>query len=160
MCLDPQGTPEQIKVRGMSAYAGRSFEDIVTEEIAELKALGITVSYTLILVAYRQYERSMLLVDLFIARCSRNFEFFLSPLSLPFRPLSLPFSPLSLISFISYDSHTGRQQLRQFQDTISLHPMRPQAWRPLDRREGAVRAAARAMDRGHGHGSDYGHVNR
>lgn len=45
MCLDPQGTPEQIKVRGMSAYAGRSFEDIVTEEIAELKALGIDVRY-------------------------------------------------------------------------------------------------------------------
>ena len=43
MCLDPEGTPEQIKVRGMSAYAGRTFEDIVTEEIAELLALGITV---------------------------------------------------------------------------------------------------------------------
>jgi hypothetical protein len=43
MCLDPEGTPEQIKVRGMSAYAGRTFEDIVTEEIAELLAFGITV---------------------------------------------------------------------------------------------------------------------
>lgn len=44
MCLDPEGTPEQIKVRGMSAYAGRTFEDIVNEEIAELIALGINVS--------------------------------------------------------------------------------------------------------------------
>ena len=43
MCLDPEGTPEQIKVRGMSAYAGRTFEDIVNEEIAELIALGISV---------------------------------------------------------------------------------------------------------------------
>ena len=43
MCLDPQGTPEQIKVRGMSAYAGMSFEKIVAEEIAELEALGINV---------------------------------------------------------------------------------------------------------------------
>ena len=43
MCLDPQGTPEQMKVRGMSAYAGRSFEDIIIEEIAELQALGINV---------------------------------------------------------------------------------------------------------------------
>jgi hypothetical protein len=47
MCLDPEGTPEQIKVRGMSAYAGRTFEDIVTEEIAELLAFGITVKKTL-----------------------------------------------------------------------------------------------------------------
>ena len=45
MCLDPQGTPEQMKVRGLSAYAGRSFESIVIEEIAELKALGIDVRY-------------------------------------------------------------------------------------------------------------------
>lgn len=43
MCLDPEGTPEQLKVRGMSSYAGRTFEDIVSEEIAELKELGINV---------------------------------------------------------------------------------------------------------------------
>ena len=46
MCLDPQGTPEQIKVRGMSAYAGRSFEDIIAEEIEELRTLGIDVRVT------------------------------------------------------------------------------------------------------------------
>ena len=43
MCLDPEGTPEQIKVRGMSAYAGRTFEEIINEEIAELEELGINV---------------------------------------------------------------------------------------------------------------------
>ena len=43
MCLDPEGTPEQIKVRGMSAYAGRTFEEIINEEIAELKELGMNV---------------------------------------------------------------------------------------------------------------------
>ena len=43
MCLDPEGTPEQIKVRGMSAYAGRTFEEIINEEIAEMKELGINV---------------------------------------------------------------------------------------------------------------------
>lgn len=42
MCLDPKGTPEQIKVRGMSAYAGRTFEDIIKEEIEEISFFGIT----------------------------------------------------------------------------------------------------------------------
>jgi hypothetical protein len=46
MCSDPEGTPEQLKVRGMSAYAGRSFEDIVEEEIAELEGMGINVRHT------------------------------------------------------------------------------------------------------------------
>lgn len=43
MCTDTEGTPEQLKVRGMSAYAGRTFEDIVAEEIAELEGMGINV---------------------------------------------------------------------------------------------------------------------
>ena len=49
MCTDPEGTPEQLKVRGMSAYAGRSFEDIVEEEIAELERMGINVRHLLTL---------------------------------------------------------------------------------------------------------------
>ena len=53
MCLDPQGTPEQIKVRGMSAYAGRTFEEIINKEIAELNDLGINV-------------RSLIIFDLYI----------------------------------------------------------------------------------------------
>jgi hypothetical protein len=36
----PTGTPEQLRVRGMSAYVGRAFDAVVEEEIAELEALG------------------------------------------------------------------------------------------------------------------------
>ena len=50
--LKPDGTIKcavpvtlNAKVRGLSAYAGKSFESIVIEEIAELKALGIDVRY-------------------------------------------------------------------------------------------------------------------
>ena len=42
MSLDPTGTPEQLKMRGMSVYAGRSFGDIIAEEINVLEAAGIT----------------------------------------------------------------------------------------------------------------------
>ena len=52
MCLDPQGTPEQIKVRGMSAYAGRTFEEIINKEIAELNDLGINVRSLIIFNLY------------------------------------------------------------------------------------------------------------
>jgi hypothetical protein len=41
MCVDKTGTPEQIKVRGMSAYINKSFIEIITTEINELKQLGI-----------------------------------------------------------------------------------------------------------------------
>jgi len=42
MTQDPSGTPEQLRLRGMSAYAGRSFADIVEQEIAVLEAAGIS----------------------------------------------------------------------------------------------------------------------
>ncbi|KAJ1433683.1 P-loop containing nucleoside triphosphate hydrolase protein [Ochromonadaceae sp. CCMP2298] len=46
MCVDPLGTPEQLRVRGESAYTGKSFEQVATEEIAELQSMGITPSCT------------------------------------------------------------------------------------------------------------------
>ena len=44
MSRDTTGTPEQLRMRGMSAYAGRSFEEIVFKEIADLEAAGISPS--------------------------------------------------------------------------------------------------------------------
>lgn len=44
MCADQSGTEEQKKVRGMSAYIGRTFEQIICEEIKELETLGINPS--------------------------------------------------------------------------------------------------------------------
>lgn len=41
MSIDMSGTPEQVKVRGQSAYQGKSFRQIIDEEILELKRLGI-----------------------------------------------------------------------------------------------------------------------
>ena len=42
MCISTEGTPEQKKTRGMSSYIGRSFGEIVREEMKELIAAGIT----------------------------------------------------------------------------------------------------------------------
>lgn len=42
MCIDPTGTPQQMLVRGESAYKNRSFEAVIREEIAELQRLNIT----------------------------------------------------------------------------------------------------------------------
>lgn len=42
MVSDPTGTPEQLKVRGRSAYVGKTFEMIVDEEIAHIVNAGIT----------------------------------------------------------------------------------------------------------------------
>ena len=42
MSLDTSGTPEQMRMRGMSQYSGRQFSDIVEEEITRLLAMGIT----------------------------------------------------------------------------------------------------------------------
>lgn len=42
MAIDETGTPEQMKVRGLTAYIGKSFSEVVEEEIASLTADGIT----------------------------------------------------------------------------------------------------------------------
>ena len=47
MSVDVTGTPEQMKVRGLSLYMGKTFEQVIEEEINELNALGINVSYTI-----------------------------------------------------------------------------------------------------------------
>ena len=41
MCIDPVGTPEQLKMRGMSSYVGKSFEEVVEEEISYLQENGV-----------------------------------------------------------------------------------------------------------------------
>ena len=47
MCIDSNGTEEQLKVRGMSSYIGKSFEQIVAEEIRELKEVHGVCAATL-----------------------------------------------------------------------------------------------------------------
>lgn len=42
MCIDPSGTPEQLRVRGESSYRDRTFEEIVESEIRELQDCGVT----------------------------------------------------------------------------------------------------------------------
>ena len=42
MCVDTSGTPEQMQVRGLSSYLGKSFSEVVSEEISELQRLGVT----------------------------------------------------------------------------------------------------------------------
>ncbi len=49
MSIDPNGTPEQLKIRGQSQYIGKTFHEVVEEEIQTLKRLEITVSYDLFL---------------------------------------------------------------------------------------------------------------
>ena len=46
MCIDPEGTPEQLQIRGASSYKNKSFEDVIEEEIEELKQLGVVVGYS------------------------------------------------------------------------------------------------------------------
>lgn len=46
MIQDPTGTAEQLKNRGRSHYAKKSFEEIIEEEIKELKDNGINESST------------------------------------------------------------------------------------------------------------------
>jgi hypothetical protein len=41
MCADPEGTPEQLKVRGESAYKGMTFRQVVDQEIAQLTGAGV-----------------------------------------------------------------------------------------------------------------------
>ena len=47
MCIDPTGTPEQLAIRGRSSYIGKSFAQVVQDELSELEALGITVGVLL-----------------------------------------------------------------------------------------------------------------
>lgn len=42
MSLDPTGTPEQMRLRGLSQYSGRRFAEVVESEIAALEAMGVT----------------------------------------------------------------------------------------------------------------------
>ncbi len=49
MCVDPTGTPEQLKNRGRSAYVGKTFEQVVEEEIVSLASHGIHVRTTTLL---------------------------------------------------------------------------------------------------------------
>jgi hypothetical protein len=42
MCVDPEGTPEQLKVRGASAYCKMTFDEAVRLEIKSLTDAGVT----------------------------------------------------------------------------------------------------------------------
>ena len=33
MCIDTNGTPEQLKIRGFSSYGKKTFTQVITEEI-------------------------------------------------------------------------------------------------------------------------------
>jgi hypothetical protein len=44
MCIDTNGTSEQLKNRGLSVYQNMSFEDVIQHDIDHLNSLGITVS--------------------------------------------------------------------------------------------------------------------
>jgi hypothetical protein len=43
MAIDTAGTPEQMKLRGQTCYTGKTFEEIIEEEIAALEAAGLEV---------------------------------------------------------------------------------------------------------------------
>lgn len=43
MCVDVTGTDEQKQARGLSSCVGKTFEQVVADEIEELQRLGITV---------------------------------------------------------------------------------------------------------------------
>lgn len=40
------GTEEQLRVRGQSQYIGKSFEEVIVEEMKELQSLGIHVRHS------------------------------------------------------------------------------------------------------------------
>jgi hypothetical protein len=48
MCIDTNGTPDQLAVRGQSFYKNKSFFEAIKEEINTLNQLGITVSLSLL----------------------------------------------------------------------------------------------------------------
>lgn len=56
MCVDPIGTPEQLKVRQMSAYINKSFEQVVDEEMSYLSSFGITPTSS-----YEDFKRLVLM---------------------------------------------------------------------------------------------------
>jgi hypothetical protein len=43
MTIDTTGTPEQLKLRGLGSYSGKTFEEIIETEIAACEQAGITV---------------------------------------------------------------------------------------------------------------------
>lgn len=47
MIQDPNGTPEQLQVRGQSAFVGKSFTAVIEEEMAELARASITPESTM-----------------------------------------------------------------------------------------------------------------
>lgn len=47
MIQDPNGTPEQLQVRGQSAFVGKSFAEVIDEEMAELARANITPESTM-----------------------------------------------------------------------------------------------------------------
>lgn len=55
MALDTSGTPEQMKLRGLSSYSGKSFEEVIESEIATCENAGLTVgcSHDPILIYYQ-----------------------------------------------------------------------------------------------------------
>ncbi|KAF0690737.1 Aste57867_17889 [Aphanomyces stellatus] len=46
MTADPEGNPEQLRNRGHAYLVGKTFEQVVTEEIAELESLGVNPDMT------------------------------------------------------------------------------------------------------------------
>jgi hypothetical protein len=46
MAIDTTGTPEQLKLRGLGSYSGKSFEEIIETEIAACEQAGLTVCLT------------------------------------------------------------------------------------------------------------------
>lgn len=55
MIQDPDGTPEQLKVRGRSHYVNKSFEEVIEEELKEIHAAGLTAEST-----YEHFRDSLL----------------------------------------------------------------------------------------------------
>lgn len=47
MAIDTTGTPEQMKLRGLSSYSGKSFEEVIESEIHACNVAGLTVVLSL-----------------------------------------------------------------------------------------------------------------
>jgi hypothetical protein len=43
MCVDTTGTAEQLRVRGQSSYKGKTFEQVIDEELLDLEKHGVKV---------------------------------------------------------------------------------------------------------------------
>lgn len=125
MAIDTSGTPEQLKLRGLGSYSGKSFEEIIETEIAVCEEAGLTV-WPLKLLLIFEYFLSLI-------RVMKSFRGICFP---PFR-CSMADTPLSFVDCTHFNFNPGSRAF-----LTKLKCFRSTKWRDLNHRFPVLRQSS------------------